>query len=79
MAPGEPLRFTYFASRGVMGEGDERGFTARRWDRERPELCEAGPAGGHPDPNADADPNPDGRARSGRRGDQPVASGVRRR
>lgn len=40
--PGEPLHFTYFASRGLMGEGDERGFTARRWDRERPELCEAG-------------------------------------
>ena len=38
--PGEPLHFTYFASRGLMGEGDERGFTARRWDRERPELCE---------------------------------------
>ena len=43
--PGEPLHFTYFASRGVMGEGDERGFTARRWDRENPELCEAGPGG----------------------------------
>ncbi len=40
--PGEPLHFTYFASRGLMGEGDERAFTARRWDRERPELCEAG-------------------------------------
>ena len=40
--PGEPLHFTYFASRGVMGEGDEGGFTARRWDRERPELCETG-------------------------------------
>ncbi|RYB03014.1 hypothetical protein D3272_18230 [Lichenibacterium ramalinae] len=44
--PGEPLHFTYFASRGVMGEGDERGFTARRWSRENPELCEAGPGGG---------------------------------
>lgn len=44
-APGEPLHFTYFASRGVMGDGDERGFTARRWDREQPELCEAGPGG----------------------------------
>ncbi|WP_237479037.1 hypothetical protein [Lichenibacterium dinghuense] len=43
--PGEPLHFTYFASRGLTGEGDERGFTARRWDRERPELCEAGPGG----------------------------------
>ncbi len=40
--PGEPLRFTYFASRGLMGEGDERSFTARRWDRDRPELCETG-------------------------------------
>lgn len=36
---GDPPHFTYFAARGVMGEGDERGFTARRWDRERPELC----------------------------------------
>ena len=44
--PGEPLHFTYFASRGVMGEGDERGFTARRWSRENPELCETGPGGG---------------------------------
>lgn len=44
--PGEPVHFTYFASRGVMGEGDEHGFTARRWDRENPELCEAGPGGG---------------------------------
>ena len=44
--PGEPLHFTYFASRGLMGEGDERGFTARRWDRERPELCETGRGGG---------------------------------
>lgn len=43
--PGEPLHFTYFASRGVMGDGSERGFTARRWDRERPDLCEAGPDG----------------------------------
>ena len=40
--PGEPLHFTYFASRGVMGDGDERVFTARRWDRERPDLCELG-------------------------------------
>ena len=40
--PGEPLHFTYFASRGVMGDGDERGFTARRWERERPDLCELG-------------------------------------
>lgn len=40
--PGEPLHLTYFAARGVMGDGDERGFTARRWDRERPELCEDG-------------------------------------
>ena len=43
--PGEPLHFTYFASRGLTGEGDERGFTARRWDRERPEFCEAGRGG----------------------------------
>ena len=40
--PGEPPHFTYFASRGLMGDGDEHGFTARRWDRERPELCESG-------------------------------------
>jgi len=44
-APGQAPRFAYFASRGVMGEGDERSFTARRWERERPELCETGPAG----------------------------------
>ncbi len=43
--PGGPQRLTYFASRGLMGEGDERGFTARRWERERPELCEPGPDG----------------------------------
>ncbi len=42
---GAPQRLTYFASRGLMGEGDERGFTARRWERERPELCEPGPDG----------------------------------
>ena len=42
---GDPMHFTYFAARGVMGEGDERGFTARRWDRERPELCGPGPDG----------------------------------
>jgi hypothetical protein len=43
--PGQAPRFSYFASRGLMGEGDERSFTARRWERERPELCETGPAG----------------------------------
>ncbi len=42
---GQPLHFTYFASRGVMGEGDEHGFTARRWVREKPELCEPGADG----------------------------------
>ncbi len=41
----ETLHFTYFASRGVMGDGDERSFTARRWQRETPELCETGAAG----------------------------------
>ncbi len=40
--PGEALHFTYFASRGLMGDGDEGAFTARHWDRERPELCETG-------------------------------------
>ncbi len=43
--PGDALHSTYFAARGVMGDGDERGFTARRWDRERPELCAPGPDG----------------------------------
>ena len=44
--PGEPRHLTYFSSRGVMGDGDERGFTARRWQRETPELCETGSGGG---------------------------------
>ena len=45
-SPGAPLHLTYFSSRGVMGEGDEHGFTARHWQRETPELCEAGAGGG---------------------------------
>lgn len=40
--PGDLPALTYFASRGLMGEGDERGFTAHRWDRDRPELCQSG-------------------------------------
>jgi hypothetical protein len=43
--PGEPLHFTHFSSRGVMADGDEHSFTARRWQRETPELCETGSAG----------------------------------
>ena len=40
--PGEPLHFTYFASRGIMADGTEREFVARAWDRNRDELCEPG-------------------------------------
>ena len=43
--PGVPPHLTYFATRGLMGEGDERGFTARHWQRETPELCETGSGG----------------------------------
>ncbi len=43
--PGQPPRLTYFSTRGVMGEGDERGFTARHWQRETPDLCETGSGG----------------------------------
>ncbi len=38
--PGKPARFTYFASRGVQGDGNERSFVASAWDRNRPDLCE---------------------------------------
>ena len=43
--PGEPMHFTYFASRGVMADGSEREFVARTWDRSRADLCEAGADG----------------------------------
>ncbi len=38
--PGKPVRFTYFASRGVQGDGNERSFVASAWDRNRSDLCE---------------------------------------
>ena len=38
--PGKPARYTYFASRGVQGDGNERSFVASAWDRNRPDLCE---------------------------------------
>ena len=37
--PGKPARFTYFALRGIQGEGNERSFVATAWDRNRPDLC----------------------------------------
>ncbi len=43
--PGEPLHFTYFASRGLQGEGSERGFVARAWNRNGSDLCDTGPDG----------------------------------
>ncbi|MGI3900131.1 MAG: hypothetical protein ACRYGP_22365 [Janthinobacterium lividum] len=43
--PGQPLHLTYFSTRGVLGEGDERGFTARHWQRETPKLCETDSGG----------------------------------
>ena len=47
-APGKPARYTYFASRGVEGDGNERSFVASAWDRNRPDLCEIA-ADGTPD------------------------------
>lgn len=38
--PGKPAHYTYFASRGVQGDGNERSFVASAWDRNRPDLCE---------------------------------------
>ena len=38
--PGKPARFTYFAARGVEGDGNERNFVASAWDRNRPDLCD---------------------------------------
>ena len=38
--PGKPPRYTYFASRGLQGDGNERSFVASAWNRNRPELCE---------------------------------------
>ncbi len=47
-APGKPARFTYFALRGVQGDGTERSFVAAAWDRNRSDLCEIA-ADGTPD------------------------------
>jgi len=41
--PDEPLHFTYFASRGLQGEGSERGFVVRAWNRNGSDLCDTGP------------------------------------
>ncbi len=46
--PGKPAHYTYFASRGVQGDGNERSFVASAWDRNRPDLCEVA-ADGTPD------------------------------
>ena len=37
---GKPAHYTYFASRGIQGDGDERSFVASAWDRNSPDLCE---------------------------------------
>ena len=39
-APGKPAHYTYFAPRGIQGDGNERSFVASAWDRNRPDLCE---------------------------------------
>ena len=38
--PGQPAHYTYFASRGIQGDGNEKNFVASAWDRNRPDLCE---------------------------------------